>query len=76
MGRPRRAAECTLSSLLAAMKSGGCGRCTGRGRTCRRSAEWKRPAKSNGSPLQDFWISAMPSSTRARLSSRSDWKVW
>ena len=71
-----RAAERTLSSLLAATNSGGYGRCSGRGRTCSRSAEWKRPRKSKGWPLQHCWISAMPSSTRARLSSRSDWNVW
>jgi hypothetical protein len=76
VGSPRRAAESTLSSLLEAMKSGGCGRCTGCGRTWSRSAVWKRPEKSKGAPLQERCMMATPSSTRARLSSRSDWKVW
>ena len=45
MGRPRRAAERTLSSLFEATKSGGCGRCGGPGRTWSRSAVWKRPSR-------------------------------
>ena len=32
------------------MKRGGCGRWTGRGRTCTPAAEWNRPWKSNGTP--------------------------
>ena len=48
VGSPRRAADSTLSSLLQATKRGGCGACLGRGRTCSRSAEWKRPLQSVG----------------------------